>query len=255
MAMSGTGAAAEHPAIEARGLAAGYGRTEVLTDLTFAVAPGEVYALIGRNGSGKSTLVASLLGFRPRRAGDLALLGRDPWRERARLMRDVGFVPESPDAPPDARLDRIASFLARLYPSWDAAALAARLDRFGIPAAKRFGRLSRGQQGLASLALALAPAPRLLVLDDPTLGFDAVARTIFFEELIDELATRGVTVFLTSHELAEVERVADRIGLLHGGRLVAEGAPDALTGRDGGDSFRTLEELLRATTEERRKSA
>lgn len=242
-------------AITVRDLIAGYGRSDVLRGLSFEVAAGAVYALIGRNGSGKSTLVAALLGFRPARSGVVTLLGRDPWRHRARLMREVGHVPETPDAPRDARLDRIAALFARLYPSWDADAVARRLERFGISPRKRFGELSRGQQGLASLALALGHAPRLLVLDDPTLGFDAVARALFFEELIDELAARGVTVFLTSHELAEVERVADRIGVLHDGRLVAEGAPDALTGRDGTGSFRTLEELLRDLTADRRKTA
>lgn len=242
-------------AVEVRDLVAGYGRHEVLSRLTLAVSPGEVYALIGRNGSGKSTLIATLLGFRPARAGSVSLLGRDPWHHRARLMREVGHVPETPDAPRDARLDRIAALFARLYPSWDADAVARRLERFGIAPRKRFGELSRGQQGLASLALALGHSPRLLILDDPTLGFDAVARSLFFEEVIDELAAGGVTVFLTSHELAEVERVADRIGVLHDGRLAAEGSPDALTGREGGAGFRSLEELLRELTLDRRKSA
>jgi ABC-type multidrug transport system ATPase subunit len=243
------------PAIAVRALAAGYGRANVLADLSFEIGAGEVYALVGRNGSGKSTLVASLLGFRPARSGEVRLLGLDPWRERRRLMRDVGYVPETPDAPPDARVDRIARLLSRLYPHWDADVLATRLDRFGIATTKRFGELSRGQQGLATLAFALGHAPRLLILDDPTLGFDAIARASFYEELIDELAARGVSVFLASHDLAEVERVADRIGVLHGGRLVAEGTPEALTGRHDGGTFRPLEEILREATEERRKSA
>jgi ABC-2 type transport system ATP-binding protein len=243
------------PAIAVRDLAAGYGRSDVLSGLTFTVAAGEVYALIGRNGSGKSTLVASLLGLRPRRAGALAVLGRDPWRERARLAREVGYVPETPDAPPDARVERIAAFCARLYPRWDGDAVAARLDRLGVPRQRKFGQLSRGQRGLVSLALALGHAPRLLVLDDPTLGFDAVARASLYEELVDELAARGVTVLLTSHDLADVERVADRIGVLPGGRLAAEGTPEALTGRGAAEgAFRPLEELLRELTAERRSA-
>lgn len=256
--MSSPEVAAASPAIDVRALAAGYGRNDVLSGLTLRVSVGEVYALIGRNGSGKSTLIATLLGFRPAREGTARLLGRDPWRERTRLMREVGYVPEAPDAPPDARVDRIAAFCSRLYERWDRDAVAGRLDRLGISTRRRFGELSRGQQGLVSLALALGHAPRLLMLDDPTLGFDAVAKATFYEELIAELSDRGVTVFLTSHDLAEVERVADRIGILHGGRLIAEGTPEALTGRTEGapgSDFRTLEELLRDLTEERRESA
>ena len=132
------------PAIDVRSLAAGYGRPDIVVELTLAAASGEVYALIGRNGSGTSTLVATLLGFRPARRGRVTLLGRDPWRERALLMREVGHVPETPDAPPDARVDRIAAFVSRLYDRWDRDAVAARFDRLGIPTSKRFGELSRG---------------------------------------------------------------------------------------------------------------
>ncbi len=257
MSAPAAGIAPNARAIEIRALDAGYGRTNVLSGLTLELSPGEVYALIGRNGSGKSTLIATLLGFRPARAGQVRLLGRDPWRERARLMREVGYVPETPDAPSDARVGRIAAFCARLYERWDREAVAARLDRLGISTGKKFGELSRGQKGLVSLALALGHAPRLLVLDDPTLGFDAVAKATFYEELIAELGERGVTIFLTSHDLMEVERVADRIGILHGGRLIAEGTPEELTGRSesaAGSSFRTLEELLSELTEERRSA-
>jgi ABC-2 type transport system ATP-binding protein len=240
--------AASDVAIVARSISLGYRRADVIAGLSLAVAPGEVYALMGRNGSGKTTLVESLLGFRPLRSGELRVLGRDPWRERVRLMRETGYVPETPDAPPDARVDRIVAFCARLYPSWDGESVDARLQRYGIERRQRFGELSRGQRGLVSLALALGHRPRLVVLDDPTLGFDAVARATFYEELIDEFAARGVTVFLTSHDLGEVERVADRIGILHAGALIAEGTPEELTGRDGSDSFRSLEEVLRERT-------
>lgn len=241
-------------AIEAIGLRAGYRRTDVLAGLSFAVAPGDVFALIGRNGSGKSTLIASLLGFRPLRSGALRVLGRDPWRERTALAREVGSVPETPDAPPDARVDRIAAFCAALYPSWDGGAFADRIQRFGIDPKRKFGELSRGQKGLVSLALALGHTPRLLVLDDPTLGFDAVARTRFYEELVAELSERGTTIFLTSHDLTDLERVATRIAILHGGGIVALGTPEELTGRGSDTAFRPLDELLVELTEERRSA-
>ena len=242
-------------ALEVRDLAVGYGSRDVLEALSLRVEAGSVYALIGRNGSGKSTLIASLLGLRKQRTGTIRVLGRDPWRERAKLMRDVGYVPETPDAPPDARIDRIEAFCRALYSSWDSSGFATRLQRFEISPLRKFGELSRGQKGLVSLSLALGPRPKLLILDDPTLGFDVVAKGIFYEELIGELGERGVTIFVTSHDLGEVERVADRIGILHGRRLAAEGPPDELTGRGVRGAFRPLDELLRDLTDERRKSA
>ncbi len=258
---AGPGAPTDVPAVEASSATAGYGREPVLRALSLGVRSGEVFALLGRNGSGKTTLVASLMGFRPVRSGTIRILGRDPWKERASMMREIGYVPETPDAPPDVRVDRIARFCAALYPTWDQAGLDRRLERFAISARKRFGELSRGQRGLVSLALALAPSPRLLILDDPTLGFDAVAKGAFYEELIGELADRGVTVFLTTHDLAEVERIADRIAILHDGRIALEGSPDRLKQEHAAarnlaaDATPTLEELLRDLTDTRAGAA
>jgi ABC-2 type transport system ATP-binding protein len=245
------------PPVRIEGVSAGYGRQHVVTGLSLSLGQGDVYALLGRNGSGKTTIVASLMGFRPVTAGSIRVLGLDPWRHRARLMLDVGFVPENPNAPPDATVERIARFCAALHPSWDVAGFAERLRRFSIPARKRFGELSRGQKGLVQMALALAPSPKLLILDDPTLGFDAVAKASFYEELIGELADRGVSVFLTTHDLTEVERIADRVGILHGGRIALEGSPEELKRAHaerqglGPGATVTLEELIRDLTEAR----
>ncbi|MCL4838398.1 MAG: ABC transporter ATP-binding protein [Thermoanaerobaculia bacterium] len=251
--MSEPKAARAEPALELRDLVAGYGRTDVISGLSLEVAAGEVYALIGRNGAGKTTLVASLLGLRPARRGAIRLFGLDPWRRRVTALAEVGFVPDAPDAPPDASVRQLAALCRALAPRWDGDAFGGRLERFRIDPRRPFGKLSRGQQGLVQLALALAPAPRLLVLDDPTLGFDAVARAAFYDELVGELADRGATVFLTTHDLGEVERIADRIGILHGGRLVAEGTADELRARGTaerrGSERSALESLLRELTE------
>lgn len=252
---------ADTTAISSESVRAGYRRARVLDELSLTVGKGEVYALLGRNGSGKTTLVASLMGFRPVSAGTIRVLGLDPWKQRATLMKAVGYVPETPDAPPDVTVARIEKFCAALYPSWDSAGFAERLARFSIPTRKRFGELSRGQKGLVQMALALAPSPQLLILDDPTLGFDAVAKASFYEELIGELADRGVTVFLTTHDLAEVERIADRVGILHGGRIALEGSPEELKRAHAGhaglgpDAAVTLEDLLRDLTGTREPAA
>ncbi|HEX3556790.1 MAG TPA: ABC transporter ATP-binding protein [Thermoanaerobaculia bacterium] len=213
------------------GLTVRYGDRLALDDVSLAVPEGAVYAVLGRNGAGKSSLVRCLLGEQRPAAGRVSLLGRDVWTQRAAILEDVGVVPEDPDMPPAMSSWRIARFCSRLYPRWDAAGVEARLKRFGVPAEIPCGRLSKGQRAQVALALALASTPRLLVLDDPTLGLDAVARKAVFEELIGELADRGTTVFITSHDLAGVERIADRVAVLRQGRLVLDEEMDALKHR------------------------
>ena len=159
-------------------------------------------------------------------------------------MAKVGVVPEDPDAPPAMTARQLSAFCAKLYPSWDAPSVEARLARFGVPASTPVGSLSKGQRALVALALALASSPELLVLDDPTLGLDAVARRAFFEELVGELADRGTTVLLTSHDLAGVESMATHVGFLKDGRLALDEELETLKGR-----FRRLRYGNEATEE------
>lgn len=212
-------------------LAIAYGSRTVVEDVSFEVGPGSVYALLGRNGAGKSSIIRSLLGQRRASRGEVRLLGLDPWSHRTALMARVGVVPEVPDFPPELTTRRIACFFAGLYPRWDGAGFAERLRRFEIPEGQPTGQLSRGQRAQLALSLALSHGPELLVLDDPTLGLDAVARHELFDELIGELADRGTTVFLTTHDLAAVEGIVDRVGMLHHGRLVVDEDVDGLKAR------------------------
>ncbi|HEX3131905.1 MAG TPA: ABC transporter ATP-binding protein [Thermoanaerobaculia bacterium] len=208
-----------------------YGKRSVLDRVSLAVSEGSVYVLVGRNGAGKSSLVRCLLGEQRPDSGRALLLGGDAWRERARLLREVGVVPEEPDAPPAMNARQLARFASGLYDFWDGAGLSDRLRRFGVPEDVPFGQLSKGQKGHVLLSLALASSPRLLILDDPTLGLDPVARRAVFDELIVDLSERGTTVFLTSHDLAGVERIADRIGLLRDGRLAVDEEMETLKQR------------------------
>lgn len=213
------------------GLTVQYGNRLALDHVSLTVPEGAVYALLGRNGAGKSSLVRCLLGEQKPSGGRAMLLGREVWSERSAVLALAGVVPEEPDAPPSMTARQLSRFCSRLYPAWDAAGLEERLKRFGVSAATPFGKLSKGQKGQVSLALALASSPRLLVLDDPTLGLDAVARKAVFEELIGELADRGTTVFITTHDLAGVERIADRVGVLRAGRLVLDEEMETLKSR------------------------
>jgi len=221
------------PALETEGLSVRYGRTHVIDGLTLAVPRGSVFALLGRNGAGKSSLLRVLVGQRPAAAGRVRLLSEDPWTRRTALMARVGVVPEEPDAPPEMTADQLSAFCARLQPRWNPAAVAERLRRFEVPADRPFGSLSKGQKGALSLALALGHSPELLLLDDPTLGLDVVARDAVFREVIGDLADRGTTVFVTTHDLRAIEGIADDVAILHEGRLVLAGPLETLKAERG----------------------
>jgi len=209
-------------AVNVQDLTVRYGRKTALRDVTLRVAKGEVYALLGRNGSGKTSLVRCLLGHRRPNGGCGQVFGLDTWRNRARILQRVGVVPEDPDASPETTARRLIRFCRRLYPTWNGKSMDNRLERFQVPLDVPFGQLSKGQKGQLMLALALAPEPDLLILDDPTLGLDAVARQGLYDELIGELADRGTTVFITTHDLEGIEGIADRVGILKDERLATD---------------------------------
>lgn len=199
-----------------------YNRNLVVDTVSFEVARGSVYALLGRNGAGKSSIMRCLLGLQKPSAGRVLIFGEDVWTHRARLLSRAAYVPETSDAPGQLRVRDIASFHQSMYPTWDQRAVRDRLARFGVSESTNVSALSKGQRALFTLALALGSKPELLVLDDPTLGLDVVARNDFFSDFIGELADRGTTVILTTHDLAGVEGIADRVGILQGSRLALD---------------------------------
>lgn len=217
--------------VEINALTVRYGSVTAVEDLSLSMPKGLVYALLGRNGSGKSSTVRCLLGQRRAAAGSVHVFGMDAWKDRVRIMERVGVVPEQPDIPPETNAELLARFVMRVAPRWRSSEFFSRLDGFGIPRRQRFDKLSKGQQRQMALAVALAASPQLLVLDDPTLGLDAVARRELFEELIGDLADHGSTVFLTTHDLAGVEGIADRIGILKDGSLLVDESLDSLKSR------------------------
>lgn len=234
------------PAVELDDLRFAFSKRRVLNGVSFAVQPGSVFALLARNGEGKTTIVRCLLGQLRPAAGIVRVLGRDPWRKRPLLMRDIGVTPEAPDAPPDRTPQQVLDFCWRIDPEWDRDTALERLERLRIPIGQQISSLSRGQKAQLHLAIALASRPKLLVLDDPTLGLDALARRELYEELIGDLADRGTTVLLTTHDLDGVERLADRVAVLHQGTIVAEADLDELK-REWGDRLdgdAALEEIF-----------
>ena len=199
-----------------------YNENLVVDRVSLEVARGSVYALLGRNGAGKSSLMRCLLGLQKPTSGRVTIFGEDVWTHRARLLARTAYVPEMSDAPGALRVRDVVAFHQSMYPTWDATAVKARLARIGVLETAAISSLSKGQRALFTLALALGSKPELLVLDDPTLGLDVVARNDFFSDFIGELADRGTTVVLTTHDLAGVEGIADRVGILQGSRLALD---------------------------------
>jgi ABC-type multidrug transport system ATPase subunit/tRNA A-37 threonylcarbamoyl transferase component Bud32 len=195
----------------------------VLRDLDLAVPTGSVFALLGSNGSGKTTVLRTAVGLYAPDAGTVRVFGRDPRRHRRALLSRIGYVPEHPAAYPGLRVRELLDFLSRLYPSWDQAYCYRLLARFDLPLDARLRDLSRGLQTKVAVVSGLGHRPELLVLDDPTLGLDAVVLAEFFQTLGEASRREGTTVLIASHHLEELETVADRVAFLKDGRIVAHG--------------------------------
>ncbi len=215
-------------AVEVDGLVKRYGQRAVLDGVSFAIAPGELFALLGPNGAGKTTTVEILEGYRRADGGVVRVLGLDPAVAGPPLRARVGLMLQGgggidPRAEPLETLRLFADFHD---PARDPDEL---LDLVGLRgvARTRFRRLSGGERQRLGLALALVGNPDLLILDEPTAGMDPEAR-VRTRALIRDLRAAGTTILLTTHDLADVERLADRVAILHRGRIVALGAPDAI---------------------------
>ena len=225
-------------AIEVRGLRKAYKGQLAVDGLDLTVPPGEVFALLGPNGAGKTTTVEILEGFRRRDAGTVLVLGDDPatagrdWRAR------LGIVLQSTGEFDDLTVAEVVHHFARYYPRADDPD--AVIARVGLDErrASRTRTLSGGQKRRLDVALGIIGRPELLFLDEPTTGFDPHARQEFWQ-LIRDLAASGTTILLTTHYLHEAEALADRVGVLCGGRLLAVAPPGELGGRDSADAVVT----------------
>jgi ABC-2 type transport system ATP-binding protein len=206
-------------AIATRGLTKYYGRRCVVNSLDLRVPMGSVYGLLGRNGSGKSTTIKMLLGMVHPDRGSATLLGEDIAALAAGTKARIAYIAEGHPFLRWMTIDEAVRFTRSFYPHWNGDLLDQILDHFALPRRSKIKRLSNGQRAQVSLALAVAPDPDLLVLDDPTLGLDTVVRRDFLESLIQIIQREGRTILISSHILGDVERVADRIGILVDGVL------------------------------------
>jgi ABC-type Na+ transport system ATPase subunit NatA len=198
--------------VELRGLTVRYGRRSILDGVSLSVARGSVYALPRTQRRRQELALRCLLGQQKPSAGEGALFGQDAWRGRRSLMERVGYVPEEPDAPPELCARELVLFCGRLNVRWNEAAVIGRLERFLVPAADAVPQPVEGAEGSGDAALALGHDPELLLLDDPTLGLDVVARRAVFGELIGELATATPACSSRRTTSPASKGVADRVG-------------------------------------------
>ncbi len=219
------------PAIRVQGLRKSYGAVTAVAGLDLQVERGEVFALLGPNGAGKSTTVEILEGFRRRDGGEVTVLGLDPGRHRARLKPRIGIVLQSTGVDRYLTVAETIAMFAGYYPHPRPVDEVIELVGLAGKRDSRVLKLSGGQQRRLDVAIALAGDPELLFLDEPTTGFDPSARHEAWQ-VVKDLAALGKTVLLTTHYMDEAQELADRVAVIAQGRIVAEGTPATLGGRD-----------------------
>ncbi|AEI13120.1 ABC transporter ATP-binding protein [Cellulomonas gilvus] len=218
------------PVIEVQGLTKSFGRFQALRGLDLTVERGQVHGFLGPNGAGKSTTIRVLLGLLRADGGTVRLLGADPWADVVALHRRLAYVPGDVSLWPGMTGGEAIDLLGALRGGLDERRRAELLERFELDPTKRGRQYSKGNRQKVAIVAALASDVELLVLDEPTSGLDPLMENVF-QEVVAEATARGTTVLLSSHILAEVETLADRLSIIRDGRIVQSGTLADLRGR------------------------
>ena len=227
-----------------------YGKVQALDGLNLTVRQGEMFGFLGRNGAGKTTTLKLLMGLLRPDSGTITVLNCSVKRMPASLKQRIGYVCQEPNFYPWMTSGQLGEFVGSFYPTWDAPEFQRLLRMLDVPHDRRASEMSGGTRTKLGLALALAPRPELLLLDEPTAGLDPVARREFNDQLQVLQREQGTTVMFSSHLVGEVEQLAQRVGIVQGGTCRFEGEVGALrtrvrriTGTDAvppGDGFTRL---------------
>ncbi len=215
-------------ALEANALTKRYGSIWALRDCSLQIPTGHVVGLVGPNGAGKTTLLHLAVGLLDPTAGDIRVLGWSPRRQPLLVLARVGFLAQDRPLYGRFRVGEMLELGGRLNPRWEERVPRERLQRLGISLDRRVGALSIGQQAQVALSLALGKRPELLLLDEPVASLDPLARRAFLQELMDAVAQDGLTVLLSSHVVADLERVCDYLVILASGHIQLAGSIDDL---------------------------
>jgi len=216
--------------IEAHGLRKAYGATIALDGIDLRLEEGRILGLIGPNGAGKTTALHAILGLAPYQ-GELKVLGRDPWTERDRLMRDVSFIADVAVLPRWIRVSELLDYVAGVHPRFSRPKAEAFLTKTTIRAGSRVKELSKGMVTQLHLALVMAIDARLLVLDEPTLGLDLLYRKQFYDSLLSDYFDGSRTILLTTHQVEEIEHVLTDVMFIDRGRIVFARSMEELESR------------------------
>src|SRR5207245_2557837 len=205
--------------IEARGLRKAFGSTVALDGIDLRIEEGRIVGLIGPNGAGKTTALNAILGLTPYH-GELKVLGRDPWKERDQLMRDVCFIADVAVLPRWLRVSQALDYVEGVHPRFDRAKAEGFLAQTTIKSPSKVRELSKGMVAQLHLALVMAIDARLLVLDEPTRGLDILYRKQFYDSLLNDYFDHSRTILVTTHQVEEIEDVLTDVMFMNRGRIV-----------------------------------
>jgi len=216
--------------IEARGLRKAFGTTVALDGVNLRVPEGRIVGLIGPNGAGKTTALNAVVGLTPHE-GELQVLGRNPWTERDRLMREVCFIADVAVLPRWLRVSQALDYVAGVQPRFDRAKAESFLAKTTIGRGSKVKELSKGMIAQLHLALVMAIDARLLVLDEPTLGLDILYRKQFFDSLLSDYFDHSRTILMTTHQVEEVQNVLTDVLFIDRGRIVFDCSMEEMESR------------------------
>ena len=220
----------EVPVVEAKTLRKAYGGNVALDGIDLRIKAQRIVGLIGPNGAGKTTALNAILGLVPF-DGELRVLGRNPWGDRAALMEDVAFITDVAVLPRWIRVSQLLEYVAAVHPRFDRARADAFLKRTTIKRASQVKELSKGMVAQLHLAIVMAIDARLLVLDEPTLGLDIRFRKQFYDTLLEDFAERERTIIIATHDVEEVEHVLTDVIFLDRGRIALQATMDEVESR------------------------
>ncbi|MEO3930049.1 ABC transporter ATP-binding protein [Micromonosporaceae bacterium B7E4] len=248
-------------ALETDQLGKRYGTTWALRDCSLRLPAGRIAALVGPNGAGKSTLLHLAVGLLRPDAGTVRVFGETPY-DNTTALAEIGFVAQDTPLYRDFTAGELVTMGSKLNRRWDGTLARTRLAQLGIPPDKPVGKLSGGQRAQVALALALAKRPRLLLLDEPVASLDPLARREFLQALMGSVAESGTTVLLSSHLLADLERVCDYLVVLHGAQVKLVGPVEDLVAehrqlvgpRHGGEPIPGVASVVRTSHTDRQST-
>ena len=216
--------------IEVRGLSKKFGASRVLHGIDFSVPSGRIYGLIGHNGAGKTTAINAILGLTDYE-GDVSVLGREPYRNRPELMKDVAFISDVASLPRFLRVSELLDLMVHLHPNFVLARAAELIADTDIRLSSRIRTLSKGMMAQLHLAIVMAINARLLVLDEPTLGLDITFRKRFYRRLVEDYMDENRSILITTHQVDEIEFLLTNLIFLRKGRIVLDEDMDQIASR------------------------